>query len=108
MVSNMNLQLVRLESRTGARSILLVAGSSVTDTIVPVCMGSPEALEFSSSILKMSSPALATTFESFSRMKTSGKSEAMGTFLQNRAEFVRLLGENLRKPPPPLFFCIPS
>ncbi|KAF8166453.1 hypothetical protein K438DRAFT_1984263 [Mycena galopus ATCC 62051] len=94
-VDNVYKELVRLKSRTGVRSILLVAGSSVTDTIVPVCMGSPEALEFSSSILKMSSPALATTFESFSRIKTSGKSEAMGTFLQNRAEFVWLLGENL-------------
>ncbi|KAJ7854846.1 hypothetical protein B0H14DRAFT_3648981 [Mycena olivaceomarginata] len=87
--------LIKLEERTGARGILVVAGSNVNDTIVPVCMGSTESLDFCSSALKMSSTALASTFEAFSRPKSNGAAAEEGPFLQNRGEVVRLLTAGL-------------
>ncbi|KAJ7842642.1 hypothetical protein B0H14DRAFT_3456693 [Mycena olivaceomarginata] len=87
--------LIKLEERTGARGILVVAGSNVNDTIVPVCMGSTESLDFCSSALKMSSTALASTFEAFSRTKSNGAAAEEGPFLQNRGEVTKLRIEYL-------------
>ncbi|KAJ7874557.1 hypothetical protein B0H14DRAFT_3437723 [Mycena olivaceomarginata] len=62
-------ELLNLESRTGARFLLVVAGSNVNDTITPTCVGSEAAMPFCSSILKMSSTEYGTKFQAYAHLK---------------------------------------
>lgn len=86
-------QLLRLEQRTGARSILLVSGSDVSDTIVPTCVGSAASLSFVPAVLKMTTTALASTFEAYSRLKDEDLIN--GDFASKRARVVSMLNTGL-------------
>ncbi|KAJ7670819.1 hypothetical protein DFH06DRAFT_1125105 [Mycena polygramma] len=46
-------ELILLEKRTGARSLLIIAGSNVNDTIRPQILGSPASCNFVAEVLKM-------------------------------------------------------
>ncbi|KAJ6551060.1 hypothetical protein DFH09DRAFT_1319625 [Mycena vulgaris] len=59
-VESVETVLVNMESCTGARAILIVAGSSVSDTITPTVLGTDNSFNFVSSVLKMSQTQLAS------------------------------------------------
>ncbi|KAJ7842918.1 hypothetical protein B0H13DRAFT_2364981 [Mycena leptocephala] len=86
-------ELLRLEQRTGARSILLVSGSDVSDTIVPTCVGSAASLSFVPAVLKMTTTAFASTFEAYSRLKDEDLIN--GDFASKRARVVSMLNTGL-------------
>jgi hypothetical protein len=88
-------QLLNLESWTGTRFLLVVAGSNVNDTITPTCVGSEAAMPFCCSILKMSSTEYGTKFQAYAHLKDDALIE--GDFVTKRGALVRLLKDDLRK-----------
>ncbi|KAJ7712383.1 hypothetical protein B0H14DRAFT_2645295 [Mycena olivaceomarginata] len=85
--------LLNLESHTGTRFLLVVAGSNVNDTITPTCVGSEAAMPFCSSILKMSSTEYGTKFQAYAHLKDDALIE--GDFATKRGALVRLLKDDL-------------
>ncbi|KAJ7199045.1 hypothetical protein GGX14DRAFT_573123 [Mycena pura] len=93
-VDQMLEELLNLERRTGARGIVLVAGSHPNDTIAPTCIGSDESLSFVSSILKLPPASLASKFEAFNKLKDKGLETA--AFAKKCAAVVEGINDGLR------------
>ncbi|KAJ7893642.1 hypothetical protein B0H14DRAFT_3666254 [Mycena olivaceomarginata] len=92
-VDQMLEELPNLEQRTGARGIVLVAGSHPNDTIVTTCIGSDESLSFVSSILKMPPSSLASKFEAFNKLKDKGLENV--SFAKKRSSVVEGINDGL-------------
>ncbi|KAJ6602042.1 hypothetical protein DFH09DRAFT_1302207 [Mycena vulgaris] len=87
-------ELVNMESRTGARAILIVAGSSVSDTITPTVLGTDNSLNFVSSVLKMSQTQLASKFSAYACLMEGADDE--NSHLARRSKCVAMIQDGLR------------
>ncbi|KAJ7440036.1 hypothetical protein FB451DRAFT_1445183 [Mycena latifolia] len=88
-------ELVNLEARTGARALLIIAGSSVTDTISPTVLGTDNSTSFVSGILKMSTTQLASKFGAYSCLVEGADDE--GSHSQRRGKCVAMIQDGLQR-----------
>ncbi|KAJ6597735.1 hypothetical protein DFH09DRAFT_1399441 [Mycena vulgaris] len=90
-------ELVNLEARTGARAILIVAGSHVSDTIPSTALGTDKSLNFINTVLKLSPTQLATKFQAYSCLVEGDNADDEKTHSERRAKCVSMIHDGLKQ-----------
>ncbi|KAJ7029054.1 hypothetical protein C8F04DRAFT_1265271 [Mycena alexandri] len=92
-VRNMDRELTLLKPRTGAVAFLVIARSSVTDTIKPQTCGTPEALAFFPQVLRTTDSDFALKFDNYGcNMETIG---LHSTYDFLRKDTIKLISDGL-------------